>query len=305
MTSMSTTAPSTAISSGFARSSAPSTKASRQSKRSMASATDSPKNSDDLSLKWSGRWSLTTRILAVNIFAVAMLAGSIYYLDIFRERMTVERLEQIGISTQYAAAALAAAPPQSRLALAAQLGKANQSRIRLYDDEGRLALDSWSLTGETYRLRDPAREPLRKHAARLLDRAIDIVAAAEDLPPLDEPAVDTIAAWPEARAARASSKVTRNLRNAPDRTPMVSAAMRLPDGSDSVLLMSASAREVTRQFRAERFTSAVVLAVVISASILLSLFLARTIVRPLRRLAIAAQRVRAGRAREGIGRAHV
>src|SRR3546814_1702488 len=72
-----------------------------------------------------------------------MLAGSIYYLDIFRERMTVERLEQIGISTQYAAAALAAAPPQSRLALAAQLGKANQSRIRLYDDEGRLALDSW------------------------------------------------------------------------------------------------------------------------------------------------------------------
>src|SRR3546814_16655843 len=99
-----------------------------------------------------------------------------------------------------------------------------------------------------------------------------------------------------ARAARASSKVTRNLRNAPDRTPMVSAAMRLPDGSDSVLLMSASAREVTRQFRAERFTSAVVLAVVISASILLSLFLARPIARPLRRLALPAPRVRAGRA---------
>src|SRR3546814_10081957 len=79
--------------------------------------------------------------------------------------------------------------------------------------------------------------------------------------------------------------------------------MRISDWSSDVcssdlLLMSASAREVTRQFRAERFTSAVVLAVVISASILLSLFLARTIVRPLRRLAIAAQRVRAGRARE-------
>src|SRR3546814_5447603 len=82
-----------------------------------------------------------------------MLAGSIYYLDIFRERMTVERLEQLGISTQYAAAALAAAPPQSRLALAAQLGKATQSRISLYDDEGRLALASWSLTGDTYLLR--------------------------------------------------------------------------------------------------------------------------------------------------------
>src|SRR3546814_17898005 len=97
MTSMSTTAPSTAISSGFARSSAPSTKASRQSKRSMASATDSPKNSDDLSLKGSGRWSLTTRILAVNIFDDAMLAGSIDYLDIFCERMTVDRRGQKGI----------------------------------------------------------------------------------------------------------------------------------------------------------------------------------------------------------------
>src|SRR3546814_11934661 len=76
----------------------------------MASATVSPRNSDDLSLKWSGRWSLTTRILAVNVFAVAMLAGSVYYLDIFRERMTDERLGQIAVSAQFAAAALTAAP---------------------------------------------------------------------------------------------------------------------------------------------------------------------------------------------------
>src|SRR3546814_9834318 len=95
----------------------------------MASATVSPRNSDDLSLKWSGRWSLTTRILAVNIFAVAMLAGSVYYLDIFRERMTDERLGQIAVSAQFAAAALTAAPPERRLMLAAQLGRANQSRI--------------------------------------------------------------------------------------------------------------------------------------------------------------------------------
>src|SRR3546814_18422147 len=118
--------------------------------------------------------------------------------------MTVERLQQIGISTQYAAAALAAAPPQSRLALAAQLGKANQSRISLYDDEGRLALDSWSLTGEIYRLSDPAREPLRKHTARLLVRAIDIVHAPKDLPPFEEPAVVNHAALREAHTSRAT-----------------------------------------------------------------------------------------------------
>src|SRR5439155_15332072 len=40
------------------------------------------------------------------------------------------------------------------------------------------------------------------------------------------------------------------------------------------------------------------MAIVITISILLSVFLARTIVRPLRRLALAAHRVRLGRSRE-------
>ena len=37
-------------------------------------------------LVWSARWSLTTRILAVNILAVALLAGGFYYLDTYRSR---------------------------------------------------------------------------------------------------------------------------------------------------------------------------------------------------------------------------
>ena len=50
--------------------------------------------------------------------------------------------------------------------------------------------------------------------------------------------------------------------------------------------------------RAQRFALAVVISIVVIVSIALSLFLARTIVRPLRRLALAAHRVRLGRARE-------
>ncbi|MFX4505184.1 HAMP domain-containing protein, partial [Acinetobacter baumannii] len=50
--------------------------------------------------------------------------------------------------------------------------------------------------------------------------------------------------------------------------------------------------------RVERFRLGVVLLIVAIVSVLLSLFLARTIVRPLRRLARAAVRVRLGRARE-------
>ena len=50
--------------------------------------------------------------------------------------------------------------------------------------------------------------------------------------------------------------------------------------------------------RAERLRLGIVLAAAVLASVLLSLFLARTIVQPLQRLARAAVRVRLGRARE-------
>jgi two-component system sensor histidine kinase ChvG len=63
-------------------------------------------------------------------------------------------------------------------------------------------------------------------------------------------------------------------------------------------MTTTNARDITQIVRVERFRLSVVLAIVSIVSILLSLFLARTIVRPLRRLARAAVRVRLGRARE-------
>jgi two-component system sensor histidine kinase ChvG len=41
----------------------------------------------DLRLRWSGRVPLTTRILLVNIVALAMLAGGFFYLDSYRARL--------------------------------------------------------------------------------------------------------------------------------------------------------------------------------------------------------------------------
>ncbi|MFH7202651.1 sensor N-terminal transmembrane domain-containing protein, partial [Klebsiella pneumoniae] len=41
----------------------------------------------DLTLRWSGQISLTRRILAVNIFALLLLAGGFFYLDSYRSRV--------------------------------------------------------------------------------------------------------------------------------------------------------------------------------------------------------------------------
>jgi two-component system sensor histidine kinase ChvG len=69
-------------------------------------------------------------------------------------------------------------------------------------------------------------------------------------------------------------------------------------GTRPVLLATVNARDVTRIVRAERMRLGLVLLAVTLISVLLSMFLARTIALPLRRLASAAHQVRLGRARE-------
>jgi two-component system sensor histidine kinase ChvG len=85
------------------------------------------------------------------------------------------------------------------------------------------------------------------------------------------------------------------IRNAPDLTPVISAAA--PEGAN-VLLVTTNDPAFTRTVRDQRGFILASMAILIAISVLLSSFLARTIVRPLRRLAIAAHRVRLGRARE-------
>lgn len=263
----------------------------------MASDTALPRSDEggDLALTWSARWSVTTRILAVNIFALAMLAGGFFYLDSFRSQLLDARLEQVAVQTTLMADALAAVAPGEQALLARRFGQETGFRLRIYPAEGAPAIDSWRGAPPTYVLRDPDTEAWKRKAARTLDRVIDRVVAADRPPPFREPSVDSRAAWPEVRAAT-TGPARAMLRTAPDRTPMISAAAPLGDGS--TLLTTTNAREITRTVRAERFRLGVVLLVIVIVSVLLSLFLARTIARPLRRLAIAAHRVRLGRARE-------
>ena len=246
---------------------------------------------------WSKRWSLTTRILAVNIFALAMLAGGFFYLDSYRAQLVDARLEQAGTQAHLIAEALDAVPADSRPALLEKLERTSDLRLRVYDRAGARVLDSWSQGPPTYQLRDPEEEGWQRQAARSLDKAIDVIVGADKPERFVEPRHDTLAAWPEALAARASGRPETVMRRAPDRTPVISAAAAMHD-SGMVLLATTNARDIIRIVRAERFRLGVVLAMVISVSVLLSLFLARTIVRPLRRLARAAHRVRLGRARE-------
>ncbi len=262
----------------------------------MAPGINSPRSEESADhLRWTGRLSLTRRILAVNFFVLALLAGGFFYLDSYRSRLIDTRLERIAREASLLDTALTSAHPEQRGRLALEFSRESETRVRLYDTSGRKQLDSFALAAPVYTLPDPKTEPWQRQVARDMDRIVDFIVRAPNPPYYAEPRVDQASAWPELSTGRQGPQPF--YRFAPDRSPLLSAGKQLSDGSGS-LLLTAYGRDITRTVRAERWRFSIVLALAAIASLLLSLFLARTIAQPLRKLAIAATRVRLGRARE-------
>ena len=262
----------------------------------MAPDTDFQKNRRLPSLSWNARFSLTWSILAVNTIALALLAGGVFYIDSYRRRVIDERLYQSARRMELVREAIAYVPRDRRDELMLTLARKGDERIRIYGADGKVEFDSARSGGPSYELVDPAEEPLKRHIARFLDETVDAIVRARPLPPFEEPKRDVANAWQEIAIASANGEPHASAQQAPDRTPMITSAVRLPDRR--AVLAITNARDITKEVRAERLRLAVVLAVATVATVWLSLFLARTIVLPLRRLARAAARVRLGRARQ-------
>ncbi|WP_353204760.1 ATP-binding protein [Sphingomonas sp.] len=248
-----------------------------------------------LALRWSARVSLTPRILFVNVFALALLAGGFFYLDSYRSRIVDGRVTQSIREARLIAEALVSVPQNRRADLALRLARDMGARVRVFDEAGKPVIDTRRLGLRNVVLQDPDKQDWRQAAARFLDAMIDTVVGTPRAPLYREhyEARD----WPDVRTARDTPTVAATVWRAPDRTPIITAASPMSAGGGVVMTMI-NAREITQTVRFERFRLSVVLLVVSIASVLLSLFLARTIVQPLRKLARAAVRVRVGRARE-------
>ena len=255
---------------------------------------DSREEARDLSLRWSGRVSLTPRILFVNIFALALLAGGFFYLDSYRARIVDSRVTQAMREVALMADALSTAEPAERDGMALRLARASGVRLRLYDRAGKVVTDTRALGLRTGGLIDPDKQDWGQRAGRFLDKVIDTVVGAPR-PPLYREHADG-RGWPDLRTVQASGATSATVWRAPDRSPVITAAA--PVGGGIAAMTMVNARDIIQTVRLERFRLGVVLFIVALVSVLLSLFLARTIVRPLRRLARAAVRVRLGRARE-------
>ena len=245
----------------------------------------------------NGRFALTARILVVNILPLLILGGGLFYLDSYRTQLINERFKLARIEAQITAEALAGATRERQEALLVQIGKEQRMRLRMFDAEGKLTADSFALADPAFRFNDITDDDWEQQFARWLDRTVDTIVAAEPVQDYVEPEAQEADAWPELARARELGLSQVRLYDWRDGTPVITAAA--PVGLNGATLLTVrNAVDITDSVRAARTTLFFAMLLVMAASALLSLFLARTIVTPLRQLARAAVRVRQGRERE-------
>jgi len=242
--------------------------------------------------------SLTARILAVNLIPLLVMAGSLFFLDQYRRQLLGERFQLARIEAQITAEALAGATRERQEALLIQIGKEQRMRLRMYDPDGTLRADSFALDAPAFTFDDPVAEPFFEDLARWTDEAVNFAVGAPSAPPYAEPPAEEGArGWPELMRAREQGLTQVELRRAPDRTPVITAAA--PVGLDGAsLLTTRNSTDITEAVRDARTSLMTIMAIALAMSTVLSLYLATTIIEPLRRLVRATVRVRLGRERE-------
>ena len=244
------------------------------------------------------RLSLTPRILIINLLPLLLLGGGVFYLDSYRKQLLNERYKLARVEAQITAEALAGASRERQEALLIQIGKEQTMRLRMFDAEGKLWADSFALADPSFAFDRPGDETWQENLARRLDRAVDAIVGADPIPDYVEPENLDADAWPELKRAREENLTQIQLRDASDGTPVINTAA--PVGlRGATLLTTRNAVDITQEVREARGTLITAVLLALAMSTLLSLYMARTIVSPLRMLASATNRVRQGRERRG------
>jgi len=258
------------------------------------------------SRRWRVMIPLSARIFAINLLSLIMLAGGVLYLDTFRTRLLEQRRAELTTQAGLFAAAIealddrpgppapAVSPRLRRLIETATEGE--RWFVQLYHADASLALDSRYLDAE--RARAAARVQtlnLGRRIALMLDDLIDWAGAFPELEPYDP------AARPPGVATALAGRWSSVMRRSAEGQVVVIVAAPLPPaagGHGGAIVLTSETRDIRKIVRAERQALFNIFLMVLAATLLLSIFQARTIVRPIRRLARAADRVRLGRARE-------
>jgi len=258
---------------------------------------------------------LTVRILAINLLSVGILFVGVLYLDRYQNSLIRGELDALHRQAEVMAGAVAELAveadsvvepglvPERVRRIVRRLSGLLAARVRIYGAEGELIADSRMLSGPggTVRIQPlpppETGDPLRRLANRFYDRIVNWMPRRSQLP-----------LWSEATAVEAlAADVRRALAGVPVREVRVTEtgglflAVTVPAQRYKqvlgALMLSVEGRDIDKAVREVRFEILGIFGLTLAVTILLSLYLAGSITRPIQRLAAAAELVRTSRSR--------
>ncbi len=260
----------------------------------------------------SFRSPLTWRLIAINVLALAALTAGWIYLDQLRSGLVEQRIDSLITQGRLIAGALGEAalvsdnenPTLETITIATivrRLANDGNVRIRLFAEDGHLIVDSRRLVAagrkvEIARLPDPAQsltDRLRKGFTRLLDALGNSMRRRHDLKPYVEHAVQRAEDYPEVLGALEGLTIPL-LRKKDEGSFVLGAATPVQSFKKilGALLLTVDSREIDKAVRRERIIVLALFILTALVTMLASLLMAGTILRPIRRLAAAAERIR-------------
>lgn len=259
---------------------------------------------------------LTRRILTLNVLALAIPVAGLLYLDDYRDELVDQELHALEIEGQLFAGALAASgvvsdengverlPAETTRDTVRRLVTISRNRARLFGQDGRLLVDSARLVGSGGQIvievlpPVPSGDRLQETAGAVYDWIVALVPPGRDLPLYREIAEARAEDYPEVMRALAGD-VARELRGDGRGGIVLSVAAPVQRYRQvlGALMLSADGGGIEAAVRAIRFAILGVFGAALAVTVLLSLYLAGTIARPIHRLAEAAERVRHGQRR--------
>lgn len=263
--------------------------------------------------RFRGPRSILWRVLAVNLLPLAILVGGLLYLDRHKQNLIRSQLDSLIVQGGIFAAALGEAavttnpvdgvdtltvlarPMVRRLAVPASL------HARLFASNGDLIADSrvlGSLPGrvEVLELPPPSRRGvIAAGFAALSDFVWRLVPSRASHDPWHDPVEPRAEAFAEALEAL-DGEIGEQVRITGDGRLILSVAIPVQRYRQvlGALMLSVDDTAIRASLRSLRLEILTISSLVLVVTILLSLWLAGTIARPLRRLAGAAERVRLG-----------
>ena len=254
---------------------------------------------------------LTRRILAVNVLALALLVGSLLYLGEYRNNLIDAELKALGVQAEMFAAALgegavvADSPSGQRLAseiadqIVRRLVETTGTRARLFRNNGTLVADSRRLMGPGGIVHIEELPPpgdnggIFPAALEIYDRLARRLTRQEALPLYKEKLRQHARDYPEVTSAL-SGYSSHAVRSAGGDSMILSVAVAVTRYKQvlGALMLTRGSHTIDNALLEVRLDILKIFAGVLAVTILLSVYLASTIVRPIRRLAEAAEQVR-------------